>query len=187
LFSVLLHMNMNTYTLHTQKHTLLHSWTLDVIHGSTTHQDVRMLPSLMHLLYCTTYSKFLIPHPPMVLQPLMVQGPLITVASRSQSDAPHSCRTTLDEWLPRHKDPYVTTHNTHRRQISTPPPRGIETHNPSKWTVADPHLTPRGHCNQPKCLNTVRIHVAQLVEALRYKPEGLGFDSRCWHCNFSLT
>jgi hypothetical protein len=29
--------------------------------------------------------------------------------------------------------------------------------------------------------------VAQLVEALRYKPEGRGFDSRCCHRNFSLT
>jgi hypothetical protein len=29
--------------------------------------------------------------------------------------------------------------------------------------------------------------VAQLVEALRYKPEGRGFDSRCCHWIFSLT
>jgi hypothetical protein len=29
--------------------------------------------------------------------------------------------------------------------------------------------------------------VAQLVEALRCKPEGHGFDSQCGHCNFSLT
>jgi uncharacterized membrane protein len=29
--------------------------------------------------------------------------------------------------------------------------------------------------------------VAQLVEALLYKPEGRGFDSRWCHCNFSLT
>jgi len=29
--------------------------------------------------------------------------------------------------------------------------------------------------------------VAQLVEALRYKPEGRGFDSRLRHWNFSLT
>jgi hypothetical protein len=29
--------------------------------------------------------------------------------------------------------------------------------------------------------------VAQLVEALRYKPEGRGFDSRWSHCNFSVT
>jgi hypothetical protein len=29
--------------------------------------------------------------------------------------------------------------------------------------------------------------VAQLVEALRYNPEGCGFDSRWCHWNFSLT
>ena len=29
--------------------------------------------------------------------------------------------------------------------------------------------------------------VAQLVEALRYRPEGRGFDSRWCHWNFSLT
>jgi hypothetical protein len=29
--------------------------------------------------------------------------------------------------------------------------------------------------------------VAQLVEALRYKPEGRGFDARLGHWNFSLT
>jgi len=29
--------------------------------------------------------------------------------------------------------------------------------------------------------------VAQLFEALRYKPEGRGFDSRWCHWNFSLT
>ena len=29
--------------------------------------------------------------------------------------------------------------------------------------------------------------VAQLVETLRYKPEGRGFDSRWCHWNFSLT
>jgi hypothetical protein len=29
--------------------------------------------------------------------------------------------------------------------------------------------------------------VAQLVEALRYKPKGRGFDSRWCHWNFSLT
>jgi hypothetical protein len=45
LFLVLLHMDMNRYILHIQEHTLLHSWTLDVTHGSTTHQDARILPS----------------------------------------------------------------------------------------------------------------------------------------------
>jgi hypothetical protein len=29
--------------------------------------------------------------------------------------------------------------------------------------------------------------VAQLVEALRYNPEGREFDSRWYHWNFSLT
>jgi hypothetical protein len=29
--------------------------------------------------------------------------------------------------------------------------------------------------------------LAQLVEALHYQPEGRGFDSRCYHWNFSLT
>jgi hypothetical protein len=29
--------------------------------------------------------------------------------------------------------------------------------------------------------------VAQLVEALRYKPEGHWFDSQCFHWIFSLT
>ena len=29
--------------------------------------------------------------------------------------------------------------------------------------------------------------MAQLVEALHYRPEGLGFDSRWCHWNFSLT
>jgi hypothetical protein len=29
--------------------------------------------------------------------------------------------------------------------------------------------------------------VAQLVEALRYKPEGRGFDSRCCHWNFDVS
>jgi hypothetical protein len=31
------------------------------------------------------------------------------------------------------------------------------------------------------------VAVAQLVEALRYKPERRGFDSRWCHWNFSLT
>jgi hypothetical protein len=31
------------------------------------------------------------------------------------------------------------------------------------------------------------LTLAQLVEALRYKPEGRGFDSRWCHWNLSLT
>jgi len=36
-------------------------------------------------------------------------------------------------------------------------------------------------------LNGGTLLVAQLVEALRYKPEGRGFDSRWRHWIFSLT
>jgi hypothetical protein len=36
-------------------------------------------------------------------------------------------------------------------------------------------------------LRTEELHtVAQFVAALRYKPEGRGFDSRWFHWNFSL-
>jgi hypothetical protein len=39
-----------------------------------------------------------------------------------------------------------------------------------------------------KCILKIGGHaVAQLVEALRYKPERRGFDSRLCLCNFSLT
>jgi hypothetical protein len=37
------------------------------------------------------------------------------------------------------------------------------------------------------CLSSALDGVAQLVEALRYKPERRGFDSRWCHWNFSLT
>jgi hypothetical protein len=52
LFSVLLHMGMNRYILHIQKHILgvLHSWTLDVADRSTKHQDAWMLYTLVGLL-----------------------------------------------------------------------------------------------------------------------------------------
>ena len=35
--------------------------------------------------------------------------------------------------------------------------------------------------------NKMGYAVTQLAEALRYKLEGRGFDSRCCHWNFSLT
>jgi hypothetical protein len=80
----------------------------------------------------------------MAQQPLVGQGPLITVASRSHSDAPHFCRTTLDEWSARRKGPYVTTHNT-QQETDIHAPVGIRTYNPGKQTAAGPRLTPRGH------------------------------------------
>jgi len=38
-----------------------------------------------------------------------------------------------------------------------------------------------------KVLNVLGHAVAQLVKALRYKPEGHGFDSQWFQWNFSLT
>jgi hypothetical protein len=61
----------------------------------------------------------------------------------------------------------------HSQETDIHAPGGIRTHKPSKRTAAEPRLTPRSHYDRPKFLNTVRIRVAQLVEALRYTPEGL--------------
>jgi hypothetical protein len=142
-------------------------------------------PPFTYLLYCTTYSKFLNPPHPVAQQPLVGQGCLITVASRSHSDALQSCLTTLDEWSARRKHPYLTTHNTHKRQTSMPP-AGFKLTIPAskrRQTHALHHAASRICQN----LNTVRICVAQLVEALHYKLEGLRFDSQWCHWNFSLT
>jgi len=48
-------------------------------------------------------------------------------------------------------------------------------------------ITVSGTCTI-KCSASLRADhaVAQLVEALRYKPVGRGFDSRWCHWNFSL-
>jgi hypothetical protein len=54
------------------------------------------------------------------------------------------CRTPLDEWSARRRDLYLTTHNTHKRQISMPP-AGIRTRNPNKRAAAEQRLRPRGH------------------------------------------
>jgi hypothetical protein len=53
------------------------------------------------------------------------------------------------------------------------------------WYFADlPENRGSIHTHQVK---EVFHAVAQLVEALRYKSEGRGFDSRWCHWNFSLT
>jgi len=53
-------------------------------------------------------------------------------------------RTPLDEWSARHRDLYLTTHNTHNWQTSMPP-SGIRTHDLSRRAAADLHLRPCGH------------------------------------------
>jgi len=43
-------------------------------------------------------------------------------------------RTPLDEWSARRRDLYLTTHDTHNRQIYMPP-GGIGTHDLSRWAA----------------------------------------------------
>jgi len=72
----------------------------------------------------------------------------------------------------------------------------LHTHRERAWTgVWVPQLCPRiankrrYPCHQvsQRYLREVPVVVVQLVEALRLKPEGRGFDSRLCHWNFSLT
>ena len=58
-------------------------------------------------------------------------------------------RTALDEWSARHRELYLATHNTHKRQDIRAP--GIRTRNSSKRVTADPHLRPRGHRDWLSC------------------------------------
>ena len=69
----------------------------------------------VNLFFCTTAQ-----------QPLVIQGLLIVEASRSHS-VRHTTvgRTPLNEWLAHRRDLYLTTQNTHKRQISMPIP-GLE-------------------------------------------------------------
>jgi hypothetical protein len=81
--------------------------------------------------YCT-YSKVLTP-------PQWCNSPLWT-------------RVSSLPWLQNH----TQTHNTHKRQTFHVP-GGIQTHNPSKWTGADPCLRLRGHRDWSEFLNSLRI------------------------------
>jgi len=55
-------------------------------------------------------------------QPLVSQGLLVIDVSRSHSFRHTTLdRTPLGEWSARHRDVYLTTNNTHKRQTSMPP------------------------------------------------------------------
>jgi len=55
-------------------------------------------------------------------------------------------RTHLDEWLARRKDLYLTTHNTHKRNIHVP--SEIRTHNPIESAAANARLRQCGHLDR---------------------------------------
>ena len=57
----------------------------------------------------------------MALRPNAGHGLLILEVSRSHTTTHHSGRTPLDEWWARRRDLYLTTHDTHNRQISMLP------------------------------------------------------------------
>jgi len=91
------------------------------------------LDSTRHLkLFCFTMAQ----------QTQVVQGRLIIEASWSHSDT--IGRTPLDKRSARRKDLYLTTHNTHNRQIFTPL-CAILSSSPSKRTAKDQHLRQRSH------------------------------------------
>jgi hypothetical protein len=62
---------------------------------------------------------------------------LITLSGTQALD-----RTALDEGSARHRDLYLTTHNTRNKQLCH---GGIWTHSLSKWVAADPRFKLRGH------------------------------------------
>ena len=80
-------------------------------------------------------------------------------------------RTPLNEWSVRRRDLYLTTHNTHNRQISMPP-GGIRTHDLSRRAAKDLRLRPRGHWDRP------------FYACYRYVFVAIKIDSEIWISNF---
>ena len=113
--------------------------------------------SLQYLVFSFTS------HPPTAQQPLSgpwpphYRGFMITFRQTTLG------RTALDEWSARHRDLWLTTHNTHKRQTSIPPtpsPSGIRTHNHSKRVATDPRLRPRSHW-APAVLPVIKSYLYQ--------------------------
>jgi len=63
--------------------------------------------------------------------------------------------TPLVEWSARHRDLYLTTHNSHNGQTSMPR-GGIRTHNSHKRAVADLRLRQRDHWDRPGVIRVFR-------------------------------
>jgi hypothetical protein len=105
----------------------------------------------------------------MARQPYMGLGLLVSSRFHDHTDRHTTLgKTPLDEGPARRRDLYLTSHNTHKRQTSTPPvgleptiliserPKthaldrtatgiGIQTHDSSKRAAEDPRLRPHGH------------------------------------------
>ena len=72
-------------------------------------------------------------------------------------------RTPLDKRSARHRDLYLTTHDTHNRQTDKHDPGGIRNHNPNKREAADQLLKPRGHWDRPRTVllkaTAISVHI----------------------------
>ena len=71
-------------------------------------------------------------------------------------------RTPLGERSALSRDLYLTTHNTHKRQISMPP-AAFETAIPTTMQGSDPRLRPRGHWDRHIFVIRNNIYVRRLV------------------------
>ena len=107
------------------------------------------------------------------LPPLWRCGPTLARASSFLRFLDHTQwrttvgRTPLDEWSARRRDLYLTTHNTHNRQISMSPV-GIRTHDLSRRAAADLRLRPRGHWDRlSEIYNTTKLQ-SLLICNLRF-------------------
>ena len=75
----------------------------------------------------------------------------------------------LNEWSARHRDLYLTKHNTRKRQTSIHP-AGFEPPNPSKHAAVNPLLWPRGHLDRQKkspCRLSTPV-VPRLIKCIKY-------------------
>jgi hypothetical protein len=82
----------------------------------------------------------------MAPQPLVGLGLLTVEVSRSHSFRHFILgRTPLDEWSARHRNLYLTTNSTYKRQ-DMHAPGGIRTRNPSKRAATDPRLRALVQC-----------------------------------------
>ena len=73
-----------------------------------------------------------------------------------------ACRTALDERSARRRDLYLTTHNTHNRQISLPP-AGFEPTISAGERPQNNVFRPRGHWDRHSCTSFVIKRVVHIA------------------------
>ena len=85
-----------------------------------------------------------------------------------------------------HSSPTVYNRGTHNAAGESRTAR-IKTPVKMNFHVAGMHTKLIENGVTPTVVRRIALRMAQLVEALRYKPEGRGFDSRWCQWDFSLT